>query len=226
MFLINESIIRKHHVLILIFVLAQVYAFSQDYGLYLKPTYTSLTCNETSVVNFAGNELNDVNVLSNSKTIGLAVGYQFKNNISTEILLGFPVPNTTITGSNELEGFAIGEVEFAPMTLNVLYNFDLHKRLKPYVGVGISYTIILDEIDATIANLSVDNTLSPMLTVGLDYMLTNKIAITFYGNKLFRFITNVSGSVTTLDPVLGGAPVFSEVNLDPTIFHFGFRFNL
>jgi len=132
--------------------------------------------------------------------LGLNFVYFFDTNWAIEVLAATPFthdvilndPNgaTLATYGANLDGAKLAEVTHLPPTVSALYYFDTGTALKPYVGVGINYTIFFDEEftstpDAVgFSNLELDGSFGYALQVGADYELDENWSI----NASVRYI--------------------------------------
>jgi OOP family OmpA-OmpF porin len=106
----------------------------------------------------------------------------------------------------------LGEVEHLPPTLSLQYHFNPDGRFRPYVGLGLNYTLLFNEKPAA---LSVDNSFGPAAQLGLDVGLNDR----WFLNLSARYID------IDADARLGGASIGS-VEVDPYVYgiHVGYRF--
>lgn len=106
----------------------------------------------------------------------------------------------------------LGEVSHLPPTISLQYHFNPEGRLRPYVGLGVNYTLLFDEEPAT---LSVDNSFGPAAQLGLDVGLNDK----WFLNLSARYID------IDADARLGTANI-GTVEVDPFVYglHVGYRF--
>ncbi len=103
------------------------------------------------------------------------------------------------------------------------YHFTQFGKFQPFIGAGVTYTIILDEEGDAINDLRVDDGFGGLLRVGFDYMMDDHHGLFFSVQKLF-VDTEISGTIDPAIPGLGGAPVTGEVGLDPLIIHTGYTY--
>lgn len=191
---------------------------------YINPNYTQIKFDATSKVDIAGFGFKNVFSLSESQTIGFSFGYYLTNNIAIDLVLGAP-PTTNITGQNEIEGLTIGSIKYAPLILTLDITPIRIGRLKVLIGGGINYTYILEEIDSAVEELQVENFYDPVLKLGIDIRLGDKLSISANMMKILKGSTSVSGMVGLNVPELGGAPTFSDIILNPTATQIGINYN-
>lgn len=122
---------------------------------------TSINPNDSSTSNaFA----DDVIGIDSATQLSVSFTYMYSNNMGVEILASLPFTHD-ITAS----GTKVGEVEHLPPTVSWEYHFNPKSDVRPYVGVGLNWTTILDEsIDLAGQKLSVDDSTGLALTGGVD----------------------------------------------------------
>ncbi|WP_240554793.1 OmpW/AlkL family protein [Oceanicoccus sagamiensis] len=140
-----------------------------------------------------GGKVQDTGLGLNSDTqVGLTVAYMLTDNIAVELLAATPFDHDVyLTGSGIAgaqpglpNGTKIASVEHLPPTLSLQYfPLDASSKIQPYAGIGINYTLVLDEsltsaIKADIAdgglaasNLDIDDSVGLSLQLGVDYQL-------------------------------------------------------
>lgn len=107
---------------------------------------------------------------------GIAIegGYFFTPDISVSLALGVP-PTTTVRGAGSLApAGALGDVTYGPSVLSVRYHFLEPGGIRPYIGAGVSYTVVFDTKDKALRNLDVDNALGAALVAGVDVPITER----------------------------------------------------
>ena len=169
--------------------------------------------------------------------IGLNFVYFFDNNWAVEVLAATPFthdvtlhdPSAALGGAlgvpAGLEGVKLAEVTQLPPTVSALYYFDAGSAFKPYVGVGLNYTIFFDESfeDAPkslgLSNLELDGSFGLSVQVGADYELDENWSI----NASMRYID--IGSDASFD--VGGSSIGeASVDVDPMVYSLmiGYKF--
>jgi len=106
-----------------------------------------------------------------------------------------------------------------------LYYFDTGTALKPYVGVGLNYTIFFDEefSDAAtglgLSNLELDGSFGYSVQVGADYHINNK----WHVNASVRYIDINSDA---LFDVAGDNIGSASIGVDPMVYSImlGYKF--
>jgi len=143
--------------------------------------------------------------------LGLNFVYFFDTNWAIEVLAATPFTHDVILNDPngatlaiygaDLDGAKLAEVTHLPPTVSALYYFDTGTALKPYVGVGINYTIFFDEEftstpDAVgFSNLELDASFGYAVQVGADYELDENWSI----NASVRYIDISSDASFDLD---------------------------
>jgi outer membrane protein len=195
-------------------------AQATETGLFVNVGIAGLLFDTNASINVAGNPLPNSNVrASNNVTLGLGVGYFFTPNISVMALVGVP-PTTKLSGQGGLSGLTLGKVTYGPSILAANYHFRQFGAFQPYVGAGISYTIIFGTDDSAVVNLRVKNAVGAVIRAGFDVMLSDRWGVFFSANKIF-VSTNITGSVNPAIPGLGGAPASANISFDPLILFSG-----
>ena len=153
---------------------------------------------------------------TNSTTFGAMIDFYITENISLHSVVAVP-PSTAGTGENSLTGAKAGTLRYGSVPLAVVYHFDF-KRLKPFLGAGINYTIIFKVEEQDFKDIEVDSKLGPMLRAGFDYMITDCFGISASLQKFYA-----KADITGLAP-LGPevtAPAAVEAELNPWMWSFG-----
>jgi len=152
----------------------------------------------------------DVNI-SNSVVPELDISYFFTKNIAVELILGVTPHN--VKGAGTLAGARIGSAWLLPPTLMLQYHFTDLGPFKPYVGVGVNYTVFFNEkAKGGFTSFDLKDTFGLALQVGADYMINDHWGINFDVKKIFLEpkvkVNNglITGKVK-IDPWLIGAGV-------------------
>jgi len=169
--------------------------------------------------------------------LGLNFVYFFDSNWAIEVLAATPFshdvtlndPTAGVGGAllvpAGLDGVDLANVKHLPPTISALYYFDTGTEFKPYVGVGINYTIFFDEqFEAApkslgLSNLELDGSFGYALQVGADYELDDNWSI----NASVRYID--INSDATFD--VGGASIGeASIDIDPMVYSImiGYKF--
>jgi len=132
--------------------------------------------------------------------------YFFTKNIAAELILTYP-QKLDVT----LEGTKIGSLKALPPTLTVQYHFMPDATFRPYVGVGVNYTLF-SSVDLTVPGADVDgSSVGAALQVGADVKMAEKWFLNFDVKKVYMKtdVTLNGTKLTTLsvDPVLASVGV-------------------
>lgn len=134
------------------------------------------------------------------------VSYFWTKNIATELVLTVPQRHdVTLDGTN------IGSFKHLPPSLLVQYHFNPEGQFRPYVGVGINYTIIGGERLAN--NMQLENSsVGAVVQAGFDVKVSSNVFLNFDVKKiqLRSDLYSSSGdklSTLKLDPLLWGVGI-------------------
>ena len=140
---------------------------------------------DKSNIMLAGADSSMTLTVDDNTQLGLNFVYFYDNNWAIELLAATPYTHdVTIQDKNSVlgvDGANLGEVSHLPPTLSALYYFDTNSALKPYVGVGINYTVFFDEDFAAapqslgLSNLDLDSSFGLSAQIGADYHLDEKM---------------------------------------------------
>lgn len=164
-----------------------------------------------------------------STQLGLNFVYFFNKNWAIELLAATPFDHDIQIQDTQsvlgVDGTKLAESKQLPPTLSALYYFDTNIALKPYVGIGLNYTIFFDEQfepgpeSLGLTDLSLDSSFGYSVQVGADYLLNDKWHI----NASLRYID--INTEATFD-VAGDNIGKSDVDIDPLVASFliGYKF--
>lgn len=151
------------------------------------------------------------------QTVTLQIGRFLTPNIALNATLGFP-PTIDVYGAGTIGALPkLGEVTYGPMCFMVQYHPTRSGRIRPYVGVGVSYMIVFDTKDGAFEDLKVDNDVGLAVEAGADLMISQRWAI-FADVKKAQLRPKAFGT-------FAGAPVVGETKLDPWAFSGGIAFH-
>ncbi|WP_082493372.1 OmpW family protein [Acidovorax sp. Leaf160] len=138
--------------------------------------------------------------------------YDFHPGWSAEIALGLP-PTTALKGTGTLAGAGtLGKVKYGPAVLSVRRQLWEDGPVRPYIGAGINYTLVLESRDGFVSNLDVKNGVGPVLQAGFEVPIDARWSF-FVDAKKIWLKTTATGTL----PALGGAPAHAKVRLDPLV---------
>jgi outer membrane protein len=130
----------------------------------------------------------------------LDLSYFFTKNIAAELVLTYP-QTVDITAS----GAQIGKIKALPPSLLVQYHFTDLGAFKPYVGLGVNYTLFFSRDNILGGGASVDrSSLGLAAQVGFDYMF----------NKNWGLNLDVKYIQMETDVAVGGTKI-GTLNLSP-----------
>lgn len=175
----------------------------------------------SSAIAVNGNPVPGTSVGVDSDTqVGLNIAYMVTDNIGIELLAATPFSHSiTAKGLNAVPGisssFTFGDTKHLPPTLSVQYYFgEKTSALRPYVGVGINYTVFFEEslsgyskANLGASNLELDDSIGLAAQAGVDYMLNDKWLI---NASVWHMDIDTEA---TFDTVLGKGSV--DVDIDP-----------
>ena len=188
-------------------------------GLYVNVGLAGLFFDTDASIKAAGRHLPGSNLrASNNLTLGLGIGYFITPDVSLLAVLGVP-PTTTLTGQGTLSGLTLGKVTYGPSMLVANYHFRQFGVFQPFLGAGITYTVVFGTKDDAIANLRVSNSIGAVIRAGFDVMFSDQWGAFLSVSKVF-VSTNTSGNAASL----GGAPVSAHVSFDPLVLFSGITY--
>lgn len=116
----------------------------------------------------------DVDVDSNTRpTFGF--GYWLSDTWQIDLLAAVP-----FTHDVSLNGVDAGEFKHLPPTLSLQYHFNPDGSVRPFVGLGLNYTVVYDEKSRgpiAGADLGLDNSLGLAAQVGVAFKLNDQWSI-------------------------------------------------
>lgn len=91
--------------------------------------------------------------VENNSQLSLVGVYMLRDKIGLEVLAATPFKHD-IVGKGDLEGVDVGETSHLPPTVSLQYYFgEKGSRFKPYVGVGLNWTLFFSEkVDGNLLN--------------------------------------------------------------------------
>lgn len=152
----------------------------------------------------------DVNI-SNSVVPELDISYFFTKNIAVELILGVTPHN--VKGAGTLAGARIGSAWLLPPTLMLQYHFTDLGPFKPYLGVGVNYTVFFNEkAKGGFTQFDLKDSFGLALQVGVDYMINEHWGINFDVKKIFlepkvRVNNGLIAGKVKIDPWLIGTGI-------------------
>ena len=126
----------------------------------------------------------------------LDISYFFTQSIAAELILG--VTPHSITGTGTLANINVGHAWLLPPTLLLQYHWTDFGAFKPYVGVGVNYTVFFDQSSgnaltilpavgtpAAITGLHINNAFGAAAQAGFDYMIDQHWGVNVDVKKLY-----------------------------------------
>jgi outer membrane protein len=185
--------------------------------------------NDKSNIMLAGADSTMTLTVDDNTQLGLNFVYFYDSNWAIELLAATPFKHdVTIQDKNAVlgvDGANLGEVSHLPPTLSALYYFDTNSAFKPYVGLGINYTVFFDEDFASapkslgLSNLDLDGSFGLSAQIGADYHLDDKWSL----NASMRYID--INTEATFD-VAGNNIGKANIDVDPMVYSLmlGYKF--
>ena len=82
-------------------------------------------------------------------------------------------PTTTLTGQGSLSGLTLGKVTYGP-SMGRQLPLPAVWCVPPFLGTGITYTVIFGTQDNAIVNLRVNNSIGAVIRTGFDVMFSDR----------------------------------------------------
>ncbi|HSV84863.1 MAG TPA: OmpW family outer membrane protein [Ramlibacter sp.] len=168
-------------------------------------------------VRLAGASVSGANVeASSNTTLGVEIGYDLSPNLSARVTVGVP-PTTKLTGTGPLAPAGeLGRVNYGPAVASLTWAFGAAGSVRPYLGAGINYTIVLKSRDGAITSLDVRSAFGGVLQAGLEVPIDRNWGVFLDLKKIYL--------KTTACGFAGGAPAHASVRLDPLLVHAGLSY--
>lgn len=151
----------------------------------------------------------DVNVDSATGP-SLNIGYRFTPNWTVDVLAALPFEHDFA-----INGASAGSTQHLPPTVTVQYHFLPEARVQPFIGVGLNYTLFMDEQLDSGNELKLSPSFGPAAQIGFDVPIDKRWRVGFDA----RYIDiDTKASVD-------GAPI-GTINIDPIVYslNLGYRF--
>jgi outer membrane protein len=158
--------------------------------------------------------------ITNSVVPELDISYFFTKNIAAELILGVTPHQVNSAGSlsSTLHLGQIGNAWLLPPTLLLQYHFYLDKGIKPYVGVGVNYTIFFNEGTGTgFQDFNLDDNWGWALQAGIDIPLGGNWFFNVDVKKIFLDTKATVGLGAAANPPI----VTADVQVDPWLIGVG-----
>lgn len=159
--------------------------------------------------------------VDNQLTLGYQIAYMFTKNIGLE-LLGVTPANHDLQGEGSIAGLGgLGDVDVFPPTLSLQYHFDNSSKFIPYIGLGINYTVFLNEdtsasLETALGgdtDLDINDSIGLSGQVGVDYFVSDSI---FFNASIWYIDIDADAELTT-----GDISRDIDIEIDPWVFFVG-----
>lgn len=159
--------------------------------------------------------------VGNEVQLGVNLLYMMSDNIGVELLAATPFEHDLSVSGLGAYGFStknLGSTKHLPPTVSAVYYFGpTGAVLRPYLGLGVNYTIFFQESlsrdarsELSASNLKLDNSLGLSLYAGFDWELNERWLV----NASMRKID--IDTKATLQSALGKIKV--DVGIDPYVY--------
>jgi outer membrane protein len=130
----------------------------------------------------------------------ITVEYFIRDNLGIELLGALPFEHDVFVG-----GAFAGSTKHLPPTLTLNYHFPTAGAIKPFLGLGVNYTVFFEE-SSPLGDLEIDESFGLAAHLGFDYALNDSKAL----RMDLRYIDIDS------DVRLNGANI-GKVEIDPLV---------
>ena len=165
-------------------------------------------------------------VADSNTQLGITIDYKYSDNIVFELIAATPFSHE-VDGSGGLEGANIASIKHLPPTLVTQYHFmDASSKFRPFVGLGLNYTIFFDEsgsdalkttLNTQDVKVKLDNSFGFALQAGFNYNFNQK-----WG--LHATITKIDINTDTTVYADGAKALTADVKLDPLVTMVGLKY--
>lgn len=159
--------------------------------------------------------------VANNTTLGVEIGYALTDRWTARLALGVP-PTATVKGAGSLTALAppltgtLGKVKYGPAVLSATYRLLDSGPVRPYVGAGVNYTVVLESPDGDLNQLEAKSAWGSVLQAGFDVPVGERWSFFVDVRKVW-----VKTTATGVVGALGGAPARASLKLDPLLVHLG-----
>lgn len=169
-------------------------------------------------LSFDGGEGATINLnVDDNVSFGFNITYMMTDNLGVELLAAWPFKHdvkaevTDSTGTTSLG--KIAEAEQLPPTLSLQYHFIPDGAFRPYIGVGVNWTMFMSEkIDPALADdMSLDDSFGLAAQIGADVAIGD----TWFVNFDIRYIDIQSDLKITTG---GVTEKVGKVQIDPMVY--------
>ena len=172
-------------------------------------------------------------VIDSDITPTFNVSYFLTDHISTELLAAWPATHGIDIKSSESGTSRVANVDVLPPTLSLNYHFNVDGTWRPYVGVGVNYTLFSGEETRGAfapASLKLDDSIGAAGQVGVDIGAPDS---NWFANLNVRYIdmstdAELSGPCEFFDEECEGTTTIGldSIDVNPMVYgiHVGYRF--
>ena len=182
---------------------------------------------DSDSIDLGGIELGEIGVESQNVPI-VNVSYFATDHLAFELLLTKP-PVFEIVGTTGLvKGVPIGDIEAYPLVITAQYfPMEPQSRWQPFVGLGFNYIVpgdtdvnpdLAPQFGAESIELEVDDSFGLTLSVGLDFMVTDKLFLSAEAYYL-DIEARGNGKVVIGDQEID-LDLFSQTGYAPVLYSF------
>lgn len=151
--------------------------------------------------------------IPNSLSFAVEAGYFLTPSIAIGFAGGYP-PLVKVEARGSITGLGtLGKVSGGPTALTAQYHFTGLGAFQPYLGVGPSLMVIVNDQDGAVRRLKTDHALGVAVQAGFNYMMSEHWGVFIDAKKVF-LEAKTRGT-------LGGVPIRAKVKLDPLVLHSG-----
>ncbi|GBD47930.1 OmpW/AlkL family protein [Methylopila sp. Yamaguchi] len=139
--------------------------------------------------------------------------YFFTPNLAIEVICC--ASKHSIKGRGALKGLNVGDTWVIPATVTAQYHFTNFGKFKPYVGVGVNYSIYFNEDGAgpTVRRLNLKNSVGVAGQIGFDYMIDEHWGVNVDVKKIYM--------EPKISLAAGGANVHGRAKINPWVIGTG-----
>lgn len=163
---------------------------------------------------------NDLVEVDGAASVTFDVTYMFDRHWGAELLGAVPFSHDI----SLVNGPKVATTDQLPPTLSVVYNILPEGRLRPYVGVGVNWTIFYNEETSgalNAADLSLDQSVGLAAVAGFDLSIDEH----WFVNATVRYM-NIDTDASVHLPNNGGTLDVGSVQIDPWAFGFAFGYTI
>ncbi len=159
--------------------------------------------------------------LKNNTGLAVEGGWFVRPDWTVSLTVGAP-PKAKIDGDGTLAAAGLlGTARYGPSALGLTYYAPTGGRFRPYMGAGVSYTLVFHVRGSAISDLKVKDGFGPYLQAGGEYRVSEHVGV-FADIKKIWVSVDATGFT---DTPLGPLPAKAKVALDPIIASTGLSFH-